>query len=147
MAATGRGEKLTRLNAISGTWFVLIHPHMMVSTAYAFSHPQLQRRETPLRKDRSPAFEKAVNALNSGDLESAVFNRFEDIVFAEHPRLGELKRRLMEAGCSAAAMSGTGSTLFGICPSKDLALEVAQQFPELSTSVVRPTNAGVESTS
>ena len=147
MAATGRGEKLTRLEAISDTWFVLIHPHMMLSTAYAFSHPRLQRRDTPLRGDRSPAFEKALTALDSGDLESAVFNRFEEIVFAEHPRLGELKRRLIEAGCSAAAMSGTGSTLFGICPSKVRALEVAQQFPELSTSVVRPTNAGVESVS
>ena len=41
-------------------------------------------------------------------------NDFEMTVFAKYPRLGEIKQSLYGAGAVYAAMSGSGSALFGI---------------------------------
>ena len=43
-----------------------------------------------------------------------VKNDFEPHVFAAHPRLAELKESLLKAGAVYAAMSGSGSALFGL---------------------------------
>jgi 4-diphosphocytidyl-2-C-methyl-D-erythritol kinase len=41
-------------------------------------------------------------------------NDFEISVFPQHPELQSLKSALYDAGAEYAAMSGSGSTLFGI---------------------------------
>jgi 4-diphosphocytidyl-2-C-methyl-D-erythritol kinase len=41
-------------------------------------------------------------------------NDFEDTVFAVHPELADIKQRLLDAGAVYAAMSGSGSTIFGL---------------------------------
>ncbi|MFA5975770.1 MAG: 4-(cytidine 5'-diphospho)-2-C-methyl-D-erythritol kinase [Elusimicrobiota bacterium] len=49
--------------------------------------------------------------------ESTLFNRFETFIFPGHPELPQLKQRLLDAGCAAALMSGSGSSVFGLVPS------------------------------
>jgi 4-diphosphocytidyl-2-C-methyl-D-erythritol kinase len=44
----------------------------------------------------------------------SVKNDFERSVFAAHPRLKEIKEQLLAGGATYAAMSGSGSTIFGI---------------------------------
>ena len=41
-------------------------------------------------------------------------NDFEKSVFALHPEIGQIKERLYEMGAAYAAMSGSGSAVFGI---------------------------------
>jgi 4-diphosphocytidyl-2C-methyl-D-erythritol kinase len=41
-------------------------------------------------------------------------NDFEAAVFEQHPRLAEIKQRLLDAGASTALMTGSGSALFGL---------------------------------
>jgi len=41
-------------------------------------------------------------------------NDFEATVFAKHPIIGEIKKRLLDAGAYYASMSGSGSTVFGL---------------------------------
>lgn len=41
-------------------------------------------------------------------------NDFEDAIFTLHPELGSIKRKLYEQGALFAAMSGSGSTIYGI---------------------------------
>ena len=40
--------------------------------------------------------------------------RFEKTVFALHPELADIKKRLLDAGAEYAAMTGSGSTVFGL---------------------------------
>ena len=44
----------------------------------------------------------------------ALTNDFERSVFTLHPEIGAIKQRLYDLGATYAAMSGSGSSLFGL---------------------------------
>ncbi|MEW6778165.1 MAG: hypothetical protein AB1405_17850, partial [Bdellovibrionota bacterium] len=69
--------------------------------------------DTPLP---APLWGAAGRAFLRNDLERAVFVRY--------PVLEEIKRALIEAGASAALMSGSGASVFGLCGSTEAAREV-----------------------
>ena len=60
-------------------------------------------------------------------------NDFEESVFALHPEISAVKDKLYEMGATYAAMSGSGSALFGLFREKPAALQ--QTFPDMFTSV------------
>ena len=144
VAATGRGERLDPLPALAPTWFVLVHPRLHLSTADVFNHPKLKVPEAQYVNEKSDAFVQCVRALRSGEALPEIHNRLEEVVFAEHPELKAVKQRLLDAGCSAAGMSGSGPTLLGICASQAEAEAVARGFTEIPTTVVRDVGVGVE---
>lgn len=59
---------------------------------------------------------KVLDALAAGMLSwrKVFFNDFEKPVFNEFPEIGGLKDKLYDAGADFAAMSGSGSTVFGV---------------------------------
>lgn len=56
-------------------------------------------------------------------------NDFEPAVFAKHPRLGKIKRELLRAGATDAALAGSGSAVFGFFPNPAQARRAARKFP------------------
>lgn len=104
--ATGIGDELTPISLLlKGKYIVLVKPEMFVSTreAYAGIHPQ------------APAF--PLREAISGPIEEwreKVVNDFESSVFPAHPELPAIKQTLYDMGALYAAMSGSGSTLFGL---------------------------------
>ena len=144
VAATRRGEEMTRLPAMPDTWFLLLHPRLAVSASRVYNSPKLEFSTERPFAGRTPRFRKAIQALRRGDLSQVVFNRMEGPVLAGHPQLAAGKQRLLDAGCVAAAMSGSGPTLFGVCKGKNEATRMAERFPEYRTSVVRCVPAGLE---
>jgi 4-diphosphocytidyl-2-C-methyl-D-erythritol kinase len=102
--AEGIGDKLTPISLdLSGMRLVMIKPDCGVSTkeAYAGIKP----------KGCSELF-KVVQ--NGSELFKVATNDFEDTVFVAHPEIAEIKQRLLDAGAVYAAMSGSGSTVFGL---------------------------------
>lgn len=97
--ATGRGELLTPLPSRAGVPLLLVLPRERVLTKEAFA--RVTRYSRPL----------GVEAHTQGF--DAFTNDFEEPVFAILPQLRALKERLYAAGATYAAMSGSGSTLFG----------------------------------
>lgn len=107
---TGRGEIMQPIDLdLSGLWLVVIKPPFGVSTAEAYSgvRPSVPSRSLVdrLADDRSTWQEQIVNG-------------FEPHIFTAHPRLAELKQTLLDSGALYAAMSGSGSALFGLFESK-----------------------------
>ena len=49
---------------------------------------------------------------------SALFNAFETSVFPKHPLVASMKAKMLELGASAALMSGSGASVFGIFADK-----------------------------
>jgi 4-diphosphocytidyl-2-C-methyl-D-erythritol kinase len=141
--ATGRGEEIVALPEIPETWLVLVHPPVGVSAGWVYKHPQLERSgEVPVN-GQTPRFARALAALAAGDIPSAVFNRMERVVFEAHPALAAWKGRLLEAGCIAAAMSGSGPTLYGVCDSEAQARSVAAAFDDVITTVAHSVGTGL----
>ena len=107
--AEGIGDKLTPISLdLSGLRLIMIKPDSGVSTkeAYAGIKP----------KGTCEVFNdfKVLNVLNDLTILSALTNDFEETIFVVHPEIAEIKQRLLDAGAVYAAMSGSGSTVFGL---------------------------------
>ena len=104
--AEGIGEKLQPISLdLSGWYLAVVRPDIPVSTKEAFSLVTPQR--------------PAKNCLDivRQPIESwrdELTNDFEKSVFSIHPEIGTIKDRLYEMGAVYAAMSGSGSSLFGL---------------------------------
>jgi len=144
MAATERGDLLSPIGPLPETWLVLLHPALSVSTAHVFNHPRLKCSETEPVDKNTPALARAIAAAETGDWSRTLFNRLEDVVFEEHAELAELKQRLLDAGCAAAVMSGSGPTIFGVCETEQEAQHVASTISDIETAVAKTVAIGVE---
>jgi len=70
---------------------------------------------------------------------TGIENDFEEVVFPQYPSLGELKRQLMgDSGSSAlyAALSGSGSAVFGLYGSRADAQEAQQRVQALGVTAL-----------
>jgi len=112
-AAGGIGDRLHPLPPLPKTWLVLVYPGFGVSTKDAYAKVQF-----PLTGMRSI---HKMTSLLSRPHPSAwagqLFNRFEELVFPDHPELPKIKQELLDAGAIGALMSGSGSSVFGIVES------------------------------
>lgn len=61
---------------------------------------------------------------------SSVSNDFETPVVSRHPRLGEIRRELLQHGAVEAALAGSGSAVFGLFRSPAQARRAAKSFPK-----------------
>ena len=110
--AEGIGDKLMPISLdLSGLRLVMIKPHCGVSTkeAYGGIIPKGTSKVLNNLKDL-----KVLNVLNDLTILSALTNDFEETVCKVHPEIAEIKQRLLDAGAVYAAMSGSGSTVFGL---------------------------------
>ena len=107
--AEGIGDKLSPISLdLSGLRLVMIKPNCGVSTREAYGgiirHPEAEG--------------KIKQALAEGkslvDMRSLLVNDFEQTVFPLHSEIAEIKQRLLDAGAVYAAMSGSGSIVFGL---------------------------------
>ncbi len=105
--AKGRGELLSSLSLdLSGYWIKVINPGIHVSTKDAYDGVLLSNE---LKQSISAILEKDISLWKS-----ELKNDFEKSVFKIHPQLENLKDELYGEGAVYAAMSGSGSTIFGI---------------------------------
>lgn len=104
---TGRGEIMTKVDVdLRGLWLAVAKPHNdSVSTKEAYSGI------TPKQPERS-LVEKLRDDIATW--QGSVVNDFEQHIFAAHPIIGELKQSMLDAGALYAAMSGSGSAVFGL---------------------------------
>jgi 4-diphosphocytidyl-2-C-methyl-D-erythritol kinase len=104
--ATGRGEVLEEITVdLSGYKIVLINPGIHINTGWAFSNI------TPALTQKSI---KEIIQQPISSWKEALKNDFETAVFTAHPAIKAIKETLYAQGAIYAAMSGSGSTVFGI---------------------------------
>ncbi len=96
--AEGIGDILTPVDfSLAGKRLIMIKPNVSVSTkeAYAGLVPSGKTLGDPANWQ-------------------TWVNDFETTVLAKHPEIGAIKKRLLDAGAEYAAMTGSGSTVFGL---------------------------------
>ena len=109
--AEGIGDKLIPISLdLSGLRLVMIKPHCAVSTKEAYGkivrHPEVEG-QIKIALSEGLSFDRMCPLL---------INDFEQTVFPIHSEIAEIKQRLLDAGAVYAAMSGSGSTVFGLFP-------------------------------
>ena len=104
---TGRGVEMQPIDLpqLRGLWLLLVKPDEGVSTREAYSGVRPAVPELALTQRLQAPIE---------EWQASVKNDFEASVFEAHPRLREIKEQLLHLGARYAAMSGSGSTLFGL---------------------------------
>jgi 4-diphosphocytidyl-2-C-methyl-D-erythritol kinase len=114
-AAIGRGTELFPLRDAPARTGVLVTPGVHVSTAEAYRDlgPSLT---IELQQNKIDSFQSLVW---DGGVSEAARNDFEAVVFRQHARLAQVKRKLLRAGASPALMTGSGSAVFGLFPTGD----------------------------
>lgn len=107
--ATGRGELLEPVSLnLSQYTLVLHHPGIHVNTGWAFSQLQLSAGK------QASGWVKQMIQEPVKNWKEKLINDFEKPVFEQFPALAKLKNNFYERGAVYAAMSGSGSTVFGL---------------------------------
>lgn len=104
--AKGRGEVLRPVSvSLQGYFLKLVNAGFHVSTRDAFAKVDFYSGTAPVEELVQQPLETWKENLG---------NSFESSVFAIHPQLQDIKDQLYTEGAVYAAMSGSGSTMFGI---------------------------------
>ena len=109
--AEGRGEKLTALPPLPDCAIVICKPVFSLSPPELFA--RIDRRKSRLHPDTAGF----LSALESGDLDGLsrrVYNVFEDVLGRRRGDIDAIKSALTELGALGAAMTGSGSAVFGL---------------------------------
>lgn len=127
--AEGIGDELMPADGpqgnLNGYHIAIVKPNVAVSTKEAYG------AITP----KKPA--KCCRDIVRQPIETwkdELLNDFEAPIFGMHPELADIKQKLYEQGAVYAAMSGSGSALFGIFKEKPMGIE--EQFNGLFCEVM-----------
>lgn len=105
--AEGRGDEYESIQLDLGAYYIaLIYPNIVIHTATAY------KNAVPAKPSRS--LENDILNLPVEEWKAFIKNDFEKTVFTVHPQLKSIKETLYNEGALYAAMSGSGSTVFGI---------------------------------
>ncbi len=116
--AEGRGEKLTPLPGLPDCAIVICKPPFAISTPELFG--RVDGRRSRLRPDTAGI----VAAMGAGDLAGVarrMYNVFEDVLDRRQQEVFSIKSELTGLGALGAAMTGSGSAVFGLFDSGETA--------------------------
>ncbi|MCW3070395.1 MAG: 4-diphosphocytidyl-2-C-methyl-D-erythritol kinase [Bacteroidetes bacterium] len=109
--AEGRGDQYESMNiSLEGYYVVLVYPAIHINTAKAYSGV---KPKAPVR-----SLEDDIQNLPIEQWREFIHNDFEDSIFPLFPEIKAIKEKLYAEGAVYAAMSGSGSTLYGIFKNK-----------------------------
>lgn len=117
--ATGRGEIMEPVKVdLKGNHLLLVKPPIHIGTkeAYAGVIPTKPEKDlTQILKDKTV-------------WKTELQNDFEISIFPQYPELAAIKKSLYDMGAYYAAMSGSGSTVFGLFEHKPEAKEWGKEY-------------------
>lgn len=116
--ARAKGEELEFIKPLPKCFFVIGKPRRGMSTKAVFA--EIDNHPIP----HHPDTEAMLSAIEVGDISAVsreVFNVFEPVVAEEVPEIPDIKNILNANGALCSAMTGSGSSVFGIFDDPDLA--------------------------
>lgn len=107
----GIGEKLTPVSPLRDASIALIKPGESLSTKEIYG--LFDRQNLPGRSDTEACME-ALNDENESLAASRLGNALEEAAIILYPAIREIKSMLLDAGAMGAAMTGSGSVVYGL---------------------------------
>lgn len=120
--ATGRGEilELIKIPSLQDYNVVLVNPSIHINTGWAFSKVTPKASKYSLKE----AVQKPIEAW-----QQIILNDFEEPVFNENATIASIKNVLLQNQCTYAALTGTGSTVFGLLHKQLNTINFKNLFP------------------
>ena len=115
----------TTLN-LSGYHLKLIYPAIHVGTAEAYAGVAFYEGEKRISQ---------ILKQNIKNWQVELTNSFENSIFQTHPLMSEIKENLLQEGAVFAAMSGSGSTLFGIYETLPTPIDFPESYQQFCLSL------------
>jgi len=104
--ARERGDVFEPINLdLSGYYGVIVYPDIHITTAEAYSLVKIEQPEYSLQD---------ALAQDISTWRDKVHNSFEDALFPKYPVLAQIKDFLYNQGAVYAAMTGSGSAIYGL---------------------------------
>jgi 4-diphosphocytidyl-2-C-methyl-D-erythritol kinase len=118
--ATGTGTQFSPCHVNLKGWHIyVIHPGVHVGTAEAYSGVVPRKSDISIPEILSLPVEEWKNNLK---------NDFEVSVFAKHQEIAAVKEYLYKNGAAYAAMSGSGSAVYGLFSEKPVQLNLPGNY-------------------
>ena len=121
----GRGEILKPLDIEPKYAYVLCKPDL------AFSTPKLFAKLDEAVITHRPHHEAMIEGLKGNDparVGQLLCNVFEEAVLEEYEPISRIKNMLMKCGACGAQMTGSGSVVFGVFPTEEMANRAAESI-------------------
>lgn len=129
---TERGDVITPLEDWPGFPILLVHPEIRCSTAGVYQAYDESGLLTVARDSIKIHLDQRPESLR--DLIFQMENDLEKVVFSLYPELDSIKKRLFDAGAAAAALTGSGSCVFGLFEDAVGLERAAREFPAATPS-------------
>jgi 4-diphosphocytidyl-2-C-methyl-D-erythritol kinase len=111
---SGRGEVVEAIEARADFRLLLVDPGFPVSTVSAYGLLDMNRRRDDEARELDPTPGELIAAYRGRIRDWPFANSFEPIIGEQRREIANIRRLLLDSGASFAAMSGSGSTLFGV---------------------------------
>lgn len=128
----GRGEEIYPLVDLPRHWVVVVRPPFGVSTAEAYGWYDEDRAAGV----REPRGDLQILPVPWPTRAAQMVNDLEPPVVRRHPEILAIKGALREAGAVAAAMSGSGSAVFGLFRTRPAAARAQPILARMGGTVV-----------
>ena len=126
--AEGKGEQLTPLPDFAGRALVLCRPDFSCSTPQLFQ--ALDKRKIRIRPDVA-GMRRAAEEGDAEGVARRLYNVFEEgLPRKQRDTVWEIRNALLSAGALGAAMTGSGSGVFGLFPDGARAAEACRALRE-----------------
>lgn len=126
----GRGETVTPVDSALRAYFVILSPPIGISTRRIYEDGNFSRMDQRALTDAEGRCNNTAAGLRGGDflaVAGAVYNGFKETVLRLHPELSIPYSRFVPC-FDGAAITGTGSAMFGLCRSRHRAEAVAGEM-------------------
>jgi 4-diphosphocytidyl-2-C-methyl-D-erythritol kinase len=126
---SGRGEKITPIEVKSEMNYLVIFPHINISTATIYRNLKIDLTKKII--DVS-FFLNALKYPKVAGISKLLFNRLEEVIFVTYPDLLDVKKALDHFDFCGLSVSGSGSAFFGLCRDRQQAKAIKSKI-ELSS--------------
>lgn len=123
--AEGRGELITPIEDAPDVALLLVNPGIAVSSAWAYQASQIGLTKKGIN---IKLFCQSLDNKEFDTLQSFHRNDLEDPVIKAYPEIGKIKTGLLAQGALMAAMSGSGSTVFGVFRTREEAQRASENM-------------------
>ncbi|MBQ27347.1 MAG: 4-(cytidine 5'-diphospho)-2-C-methyl-D-erythritol kinase [Nitrospiraceae bacterium] len=127
----GKGSELFPVTVKSPRWVVLVKPPFDISTSWAYE--QLDEWRALQGERRRFTDDETVQTLlqsprSNEEIYPYCWNAFEQVMEERFPVLAMIRQEHHDFGANLAMLAGSGSTVFGVYPSEDIAIAAKRKF-------------------